>query len=1241
MATRIQIEFPNLHNEIYNVIIDDTDYVGTAVEVDVADNGFSLQYANSEYVIGSKVVLSVIVTPDTTADMDSFLSDLLTAPEGRFTMKITRKATPASGAELFWAGYVLPDLSQYEDQEVYVFDITAADGLSRLKDVDFADTSGPDPVPHGDDTFLNHILTCLTDGPLSGQYWDVTDVFIRTVIHWNDNTIGAPAAAVCPTTRARINGEVFARRDSSGDGDGWKFSSCHYVLEHICKQFHARLYMSRGCYRLEQFNERANDTFYERAFSTSAALIGSSATAGYDKSINQTAGGFKISTVQFSFLPALKKVVVDYNHQTYKNYLDGLSHKWYAGSGENSPHTISNVSVDADTRFKITGRLMLDVEPDPLSGPFEYPWRYVFHLNVTLSGGHMLRRVTDAVLDGSGNGTNLISPGPVEWVIGTYAYEITTDFIWGDHYNGWIPFTILTPVVPAGTTSITVNFIDAWAENNTNVQQFATLNNWQVADLVLIVQGYDNADNYEVGREYTVANPVSGNSEVVEIDSLFGHAVKGWTSRKIQTSADGSTWTDTTATWKRGTEATTFEFGELLAAEIMGARRTPTKILSGQINGSAIFAHSRLTTLDDLGWIMRNGAYNARMGTWIGEWINAGINRITSGPIKKKKPYYSNDLIATPPPPIDVQVEGIAGPAFGKGNIALSALTTNYLDAALPAGTVTSIDLAFPVAENAYLAGDDIFVVNPATGDMHGMTVQTTASAGDTSLSIVSTTTNVDFPAGSHIVYSALNKTTNQGGGGTGAIPPGTATGQIMRWNGTAWVVYSGVTDGHVLTWDTVNGWQAEAASGGGSVNGSGTANRVAYWTASDTIAADDDFQFDGSGVGVGTGTMTGKFNVDAGSGFAQLPVNAYAAGSSVVYAQVSNTTTNAETWLSLNQEANINTIRGGLRRYGSTHGTFPNVIDLVNTQNAALRFITNNNIRLTISNAGAFTVTSVAGTGDRLIQADANGTLARSSIDPATLVSYSFTNGLTESAGTVKLGGTLTDATTTVNHNSNALRFYGGKFVIGGNSNYTPQTTIVGTSLTGSNLASVSLHVAASGGDNNAKISMGVGDAYSAGVGYFFTDQITRLYNMSSGGTLRLGIGGETSDKVVLQNANTIGRLGVGFANTTGMHSTLQSAGSFAAKVRDPGTSNYTITETDFIVARLTGTASPTWTLPSPTGLDGRMYILHNRGTGTVTLSASVSSNNGTTFNTLPASNFAIIYATNSTWYGIRLTSI
>lgn len=42
----------------------------------------------------------------------------------------------------------------------------------------------------------------------------------------------------------------------------------------------------------------------------------------------------------------------------------------------------------------------------------------------------------------------------------------------------------------------------------------------------------------------------------------------------------------------------------------------------------------------------------------------------------------------------------------------------------------------------------------------------------------------------------------------TDDVPAGSATGQIARWNGSAWTAYSGTSTGNGLYWDASNGWQ-------------------------------------------------------------------------------------------------------------------------------------------------------------------------------------------------------------------------------------------------------------------------------------------------------------------------------------------------------------------------------------------------------------------------------------------------
>ena len=77
------------------------------------------------------------------------------------------------------------------------------------------------------------------------------------------------------------------------------------------------------------------------------------------------------------------------------------------------------------------------------------------------------------------------------------------------------------------------------------------------------------------------------------------------------------------------------------------------------------------------------------------------------------------------------------------------------------------------------------------------------------------------------------------------------STGQVKINNAFTFPTADG-TENYVLKTDgsgTVN-WQPDANTG--TVTGTGTAGRVAYWTSGTNIASADAFRFDGTNVAIG-----------------------------------------------------------------------------------------------------------------------------------------------------------------------------------------------------------------------------------------------------------------------------------------------------------------------------------------------------------------------------------------------------
>lgn len=861
MATRFHSTFPTFKGEEFTINIDDADFVGTSTEITLEAGGFRLQIGGDgknrmNALMGSRVSIGMVVDESTEDAIEDFAQDLITSAEGRFTIRID--FNDGVGAdELYWVGYVLPDLSGFQDlAPAYIFSLSATDGIGRLKGIEYKDDSGLNDVPYGKIPILEHLLNCLNQDPLSALYFDAsTDIFLQTVVNWQDDNIGTPTAPRCPLAHTRVSGEVFAKRSTANAGDTWIYKSCYDVLKYITEHYAARLYFSAGCYRFEQINERAQDNYPERRFARDGTLVSSTLTASADKLIHNTVASHKMATVIFNYLPALRQVTVKYDHNTNRNYLESTSFKWYKTSLNNDPLNRPDIKFDADTYMRISGRVYFDLSVTT----YTEPWRYVFGMDVTLSDASQLRSLTRAGVDGSGNPLNIIIHETPEWEVSSADYEITTDFLYQSAVQSFIDFAVYTPVVPSGVDGFTIDFYPKGGFDNEDNNHSVNLNNWKFSDLILIIVGVDTADNYELDRDYKVFNDEVGNSDTLSLTHIFGHAVQKWTPTKLETSADAVTWDDTTQSWRQGTDTTDYEFGQLFATEVMAGAVVPLKLLEGSLGGNDFYPHVRIVTNDDVGWLLMSGELVAQTGIWSGTWFQAGTNRsITQGPITKNPgipPVFGGSGPGQFHPG-----SGVKGAPGGIANIAMATQATNYSSSALT-GTVTSIPLQYAVKANAYLAGDDIFMLNPQTGEMVGFTVATTANAGDTSLSVNSTILDNDIPKGSYLLYSALNKYTGEGGAGE-TLPAGTNK-YTLRHNGTSWAASSLLqNDGTALG---VGIAPAGGVSGKMvSVKQTSTADGISVIRSSSTVALD--LYHDGSATVESSGGFNLKFKSGSGS---------------------------------------------------------------------------------------------------------------------------------------------------------------------------------------------------------------------------------------------------------------------------------------------------------------------------------------------------------------------------------------
>lgn len=221
-----------------------------------------------------------------------------------------------------------------------------------------------------------------------------------------------------------------------------------------------------------------------------------------------------------------------------------------------------------------------------------------------------------------------------------------------------------------------------------------------------------------------------------------------------------------------------------------------------------------------------------------------------------------------------------------------------------------------------------------------------------------------------------------------------------------------------------------------------------------------------------------------------------------------------------------------------------------------------------------------------------------------------------------------------------------GGQFSVGRFGGLDALATIAGSGLTGSSVSGSVLHLEHSEGHGNVPLSFGAGtDILDAEIMWRDADDAFRVTNRNSvnnSSSIRFAIGGQTNDLAALvksSNGTSLAKFGVGVGSPASIHTTIQSAGGFAARALTT-VGSFTLDESNYLVI-YTGSGSVTWTLPTASTCTGREYILCSRGTGTVNLSASVSKGAGGNFNSLSSGQWAMIWSDGSSWTGFKLSSL
>lgn len=259
------------------VSILERDFVGTPVLLEAQKVPFTLTYENSSDFKFEPIRPSYGTANFVFGNGMDF-NEFWTADEKQYKM-----AHYINGS-LDWVGYVIPNGFAYElTGGVYYASLKASDGLSLLQNLSF---TGSDGRPYGNldldynDGFQFPWVLIATEIlrklDLDLNLWTCVDVYERSMVKTGDTRNADPLASSFVNVKTYI-------KDSQNKNTAYWYDAnssmnCEEVLKNLCYCFGAKVYQSKGVWRIKRINADADygsgtTQRYWRKYNTAAVYL--------------------------------------------------------------------------------------------------------------------------------------------------------------------------------------------------------------------------------------------------------------------------------------------------------------------------------------------------------------------------------------------------------------------------------------------------------------------------------------------------------------------------------------------------------------------------------------------------------------------------------------------------------------------------------------------------------------------------------------------------------------------------------------------------------------------------------------------------------------------------------------------------------------------------------------------------------------------------------------------------------
>ena len=780
----------------YRASIYDADFSGTATTFEVSKGGITINWGTSKKedrhapIFGSVAAVKMLV-PVGDSTLETFLEDLRTSKEGRFFLEITNHTDTI----VEWRGVIVADNSWETDQAaIFEANIAAVDGIALLKKTPYYDTTGP--ALYTSSQRLTHHITKVLSKLTHASLWGSGDIILETSVDWW--AVGMTAGGANDALHLTyVDNAAFYDYHTKGSIDD-DVLSCYDVLVNIMIAFGCRIVQKSAVYRVEQIDYRYNSTYETRSYSKAGTFISNSTRSGLNN-ITQAATGAKLSYVTFDYIPQIGKAKVSYEAKLRRNFWGNILLS--QGATFNFDQEISSNS--GATTLRLRGNFMVSVKNNSYSGNPQ---------DILFTEMAMFLKVGNNYLNRDGTYQNFaFFPGTASW--STSALNLVKIVSSGQQVQPVglsqtfiFSFDFITPplIGDGSDNAVAVSFSQLKRNNNESVTSAQFTISWTAGSMWMETYDLGTPDVQEDEILYISENDDDG-AEVWEATTRLGSGTGANYAGRLMNSSNVNM-----PLWGAGVAARDKNIGTLLADKVLAGQLRAIKRMSGQLYGD-LDPMKALNTSDSIRWVPMQIEWSPTDNIVSGTWFESdyGTTFHTATPIKKKYvPMLGGGGHPYTDPP---QGNGFSG--NGNSNFAnnspgtvLAPISFNNLGTVITeGGTITSIGLLVPSTGNDFLAGDGVTLCHPTSGKYQTFTIATAPIAGATSLSVTSVAAEFDAPIGSFLVVKQKPYSFS--------LPTATL-GQILRYNGTAWVAFSG-TNGEFLKWVTGSGWISAAVSGG------------------------------------------------------------------------------------------------------------------------------------------------------------------------------------------------------------------------------------------------------------------------------------------------------------------------------------------------------------------------------------------------------------------------------------------